>query len=101
MKTRLTINEAMEYCYRIGCVYPSNEESYYINSNLQGDGCWVECQDGEFYCLDIGTLPLAYDFISPTLDMLKEKRIIIENNEKEEPFDLSDCLNYFKERDFD
>lgn len=35
VETILTINEAMEYCDNIGYVYPTYEESYYINSNVQ------------------------------------------------------------------
>ena len=29
-----TINEASRYTFGIGCVYPVDEESYYVNSGL-------------------------------------------------------------------
>lgn len=41
VETILTIKEAMRYCDNVGCVYPTDEESYYINSN---GNSWLFCE---------------------------------------------------------
>lgn len=89
MKTLLTMKEAMNHCKMIGCVYPYGKESYYINSNLPGDGYWIECEDGEFYCLyvDFSKLPKAYNFYSETVCLLEEKQLI------------KNCINNMVEND--
>ena len=35
VETLLTIKQAMSYCDNVGYVYPTDGESYYINSNVQ------------------------------------------------------------------
>ena len=46
----LTLEEALrEFDSYIGCVYPHDEESYYIDSNVPCDLSYVNCVDGGFY----------------------------------------------------
>lgn len=46
----LTLEEALrEFDSYVGCVYPHDEESYYIDSNVPCDLSYVNCADGGFY----------------------------------------------------
>lgn len=52
-KVNLTLKNAI-YEYRnnvgsVGCYYPVDEQSSYIDSNCQGESTCVECIDGYFY----------------------------------------------------
>lgn len=49
VETILKINEAMGYRDNVGCVYPTDGESYYINSNVQVKLGVIECCDGYFF----------------------------------------------------
>lgn len=45
----MSIEDAVRIFNYVGCVYPDNEESYYIDSNIQVDLVPVYCEDGYFY----------------------------------------------------
>ena len=46
----LTLEEALrKFDSYVGCVYPYDEESYYIDSNVPCDLSYVNCVDGGFY----------------------------------------------------
>lgn len=46
--TDLTIDEALPLAGSVGCVYPDNEDSYYLRGGL-GTPIEVNCVDGSFY----------------------------------------------------
>lgn len=48
MKLEDAIKEVKNDGKKIGCVYPHNDNSYWIDSNL-GETELVECSDGFFY----------------------------------------------------
>ena len=74
VETLLTIKQAISYCDNVGCVYPTDEESYYINSNVQVKLEVIECSDGYFYGRVINdglrSIRQVESFYSPSLEEL-------------------------------
>lgn len=83
----LTIKQAMSYCDNVGCVYPTDEESYYINSNIQVKLEAIECSDGYFYGRVINdglrSIRKVESFYSPSLEELYHQ-IALKNNDFED-----------------
>lgn len=76
VETVLTMNEAMKYCDHVGCVYPVDGESYYINSNVQVELESIECSDGFFFARVFDEFLRSIrvpNFSSVTLDALFRK----------------------------
>lgn len=90
VETILTIDEAMEYCDNIGYVYPTYEESYYINSNVQVTLEAIECSDGYFYGRvindEIRSIRQVESFYSPSLEALYHQ-IALRNNYNDDDFE--------------
>ena len=74
IETILKINEAMKYCDNIGYVYPTDRESYYINSNIQVLLETIECSDGYFFGRvindELRNIRKVENFYSPSLEAL-------------------------------
>lgn len=87
VETILTINEAMGYCDNIGCVYPTDGESYYINSNVQVKLEVIECSNGYFYGRvineEIRIIRKVESFYSPSLEALYHQ-IALRNNDNDD-----------------
>lgn len=90
VETILTINEAMEYCDNIGYVYPTDGESYYINSNIQLTLEVIECCDGYFYGRvindELRNIRKVESFYSPSLEALYHQ-IALRNNNNNDDFE--------------
>lgn len=92
VETILKINEAMKYCDNIGCVYPTYEESYYINSNIQVTLEPIECSDGYFFGRvindELRNIRKVENFYSPSLEALYHQ-ISSRNNDDDdfEPYE--------------
>lgn len=72
IKTCLDLDFMLSVCRGVGCVYPHEEQSYFINTNIGAD-YYVICKDGKFYCEYIPEnieLMRGYKFDSPTLTIL-------------------------------
>lgn len=88
VETILKIKEAMNYCDCIRYVYPTDSESYYINSNISKELEIIECQDGYFYGVVSNKWLRCirkYNFHSPTWYLLHRKLSIkkaIENGDE-------------------
>lgn len=84
VETLLTIKQAMNYCDNVGYVYPTDRESYYINSNVQVK---LECSDGYFYGRVINdglrSIRKVESFYSPSLEELYHQ-IALKNNDFED-----------------
>ena len=84
VETILKINEAMKYCDNVGYVYPTDRESYYINSNVQAKLGVIECSDGYFYGRvindEIRRIRQVESFYSPSLEALYHQ-IALKNND--------------------
>lgn len=84
VETILKINEAMKYCDNVGYVYPTDRESYYINSNVQVKLEVIECSDGYFYGRvindEIRSIRQVESFYSPSLEALYHQ-IALKNND--------------------
>lgn len=84
VETILKINEAMKYCNNVGYVYPTDRESYYINSNVQVKLEVIECSDGYFYGRvindEIRSIRQVESFYSPSLEALYHQ-IALKNND--------------------
>lgn len=87
VETILKINEAMGYCDNIGCVYPTDGESYYINSNVQVKLEVIECSDGYFFGRvindELRNIRKVESFYSPSLEELYHQ-IALKNNDFED-----------------
>lgn len=44
-----TVGNTFPYFFRVGCVYPDNDQSYFIDSNIQEELATIYCLDGFFY----------------------------------------------------
>lgn len=90
VETILKINEAMGYCDNIGCVYPTDGESYYINSNVQVKLEVIECSDGYFFGRvindELRNIRQVESFYSPSLEALYHQRNN-DNNYDFEPYE--------------
>lgn len=91
VETILKINEAMKYCDNVGYVYPTDKESYYINSNIQIKLEVIECNDGYFYARvtndEIRSIRQVESFYSPSLEALYHQ-IALKNNDNDfEPYE--------------
>lgn len=78
VETLLTIKQAMSYCDNVGYVYPTDGESYYINSNVQ-----VKLEvinDG------LRSIRKIESFYSPSLEELYHQ-IALKNNDDFEEFE--------------
>lgn len=84
VETILKINEAMGYCDNVGCVYPTDGESYYINSNVQVKLEVIECCDGYFFGRvindELRNIRQVESFYSPSLEALYHQ-IALKNND--------------------
>lgn len=84
VETILKINEAMKYCDNIGYVYPTDRESYYINSNIQVLLETIECSDGSFFGRvindELRNIRKVENFYSPSLEALYHQ-IALKNND--------------------
>lgn len=92
VETILKINEAMKYCDNIGCVYPTDEESYYINSNIQVTLETIECSDGYFFGRvindELRNIRKVENFYSPSLEALYHQISSRNNNDDDfEPYE--------------
>lgn len=87
VETILTIKEAMRYCDNVGCVYPTDGESYYINSNVQVKLEVIECGDGYFFGRviddELRNIRQVESFYSPSLEELYHQ-IALKNNDFED-----------------
>jgi hypothetical protein len=87
IETILKMNEAMGYCDNIGCVYPTDGESYYINSNVQVKLEAIECSDGYFFGRvindELRNIRQVESFYSPSLEALYHQ-IALRNKDKDE-----------------
>lgn len=87
VETLLTIKQAMSYCDNVGCVYPTDRESYYINSNVRVKLEVIECSDGYFYGRVINdglrSIRKVESFYSPSLEELYHQ-IALRNNDFED-----------------
>ena len=87
VETLLTIEQAMNYCDNVGCVYPTDRESYYINSSVQVKLEDIECSDGYFYGRVINdglrSIRKVESFYSPSLEELYHQ-IALKNNDFED-----------------
>lgn len=87
VETILTIDEAMEYCDNIGYVYPTYEESYYINSNVQVTLEAIECSDGYFFGRiindELRSIRKVKSFYSSSLEALYHQ-IALRNNDNDD-----------------
>lgn len=87
VETNLTIKEAMSYCDNVGCVYPTDEESYYINSNVRVKLEVIECSDGYFFGRvihdELRSIRKVENFYSPSLEELYHQ-IALRNNDFED-----------------
>lgn len=92
VETILKINEAMKYCDNVGYVYPTDKESYYINSNVQVKLEPIECSDGYFFGRvtkdEIRSIRQVESFYSPSLEALYHQ-ISSRNNDDDdfEPYE--------------
>lgn len=84
VETLLTIKQALSYCDNVGYVYPTDRESYYINSNVQVKLDVIECSDGYFYGRvindEIRRIRQVESFYSPSLEALYHQ-IALKNND--------------------
>lgn len=89
VETLLKINEAMKYCDNIGYVYPTDRESYYINSNIRVTLETIECSDGYFFGRlindELRNIRKVENFYSPSLEALYHQ-IALKNNDDFEPY---------------
>lgn len=87
LETLLTIKQAMNYCDNIGCVYPTNGESYHINSNVQVKLEIIECSDGYFFGRvindELRSIRKVESFYSSSLEELYHQ-IALRNNDFED-----------------
>lgn len=85
VETILTIDEAMEYCDNIGYVYPTYNESYYINSNVQVTLEAIECSNGYFFGKvindELRSIRQVESFYSPSLEALYHQIALRNNND--------------------
>lgn len=90
VETISTIDEAMEYCDNIGYVYPTYEESYYIDSNVQVTLEAIECSDGHSYGRvindEIRSIRQVESFYGPSLEALYHQ-IALRNNHNDDDFE--------------
>lgn len=74
----------MGYCDNVGCVYPTDGESYYINSNVQVKLEVIECCDGYFFGRvindELRNIRQVESFYSPSLEALYHQ-IALKNND--------------------
>lgn len=49
MISRIRNHKINGFSGRVGCVYPNEEKSYYVHSNIEGKCEHIECLDGTFY----------------------------------------------------
>ena len=93
VETILKINEAMGYCDNVGCVYPTDGESYYINSNVQVKLEVIECCDGYFFGGvindELRNIRQVESFYSPSLEALYHQIALRNNNDNDdfEPYE--------------
>lgn len=87
VETILTIKDAMKFCDNIGYVYPTYEESYYINSNVQVTLEAIECSDGYFFGRvindELRSIRQVESFYSPSLEALYHQ-IALRNNDNDD-----------------
>lgn len=88
VETILTIKEAMRYCDNVGCVYPTDKESYYINSNVQVKLEVIECSDGYFFDRvihdELRSIRKVESFYSPSLEELYHQIALRNNNDNDD-----------------
>ena len=91
VETILEINEAMKYCDNVGCVYPTDGESYYLNSNVQVKLEVIECCDGYFFARvsddELRNIRQVESFYSPSLEALYHQIALRNNNDDFEPYE--------------
>lgn len=91
IETLLTIKQALSYCDNIGYVYPTDRESYYINSNVQVKLEVIECSDGYFYGRvindEIRSIRKVESFYSPSLEALYHQIALNNDSERFEDFE--------------
>ena len=96
VETLLTIKQALSYCDNIGYVYPTDRESYYINSNVQVKLEVIECSDGYFYGRvindEIRSIRKVESFYSPSLEELYHQ-IALKNNDFEDFEDFVETID--------
>mgnify|MGYP005850731327 CR=1 FL=1 len=87
VETILTIKDAMKFCDNIGYVYPTYEESYYINSNVQVTLEAIECSDGYFFGRvindELRSIRKVKSFYSSSLEALYHQ-IALRNNDNDD-----------------